>query len=118
VLIGRPYAVSGRVRRGDALGRKLGFPTVNLVPARRLAPAYGVYAADVVVWPSGARHAGAAHWGPRGRLEVHLLDFDGDLYGKPVTVELRRYVREDRAFAGLDELRRWIAEDVERIRNE
>ncbi|MFN2301850.1 MAG: bifunctional riboflavin kinase/FAD synthetase [Gammaproteobacteria bacterium] len=113
-LIGRPYSVSGRVRRGDALGRRLGFPTANLVPSHDLALAHGVYAVDVRR-ADGKRHRGAAHWGTRGRLEVHLLDFDADLYGERLVIGIRRFIRPDAKFDTLDALQAQIARDVQEI---
>lgn len=113
-LIGRPYSVSGRVVRGDALGRRLGFPTANLVPRHRLALAHGVYAVDVLR-ADGTRHRGAAHWGTRGRLEVHLLDFDADLYAERLVIGIRRFVRPDAKFDTLDALQAQIARDVQEI---
>lgn len=113
-LLGRRYAVSGRVRRGEALGRRLGFPTANIMPRRRLALADGVYAVTVRR-RDGGRHAGAAYWG-RGRLEVHLLDFDADLYGECLNVEFDRFVRADEKIEKLDDLKSRIRQDVEAIR--
>lgn len=117
-LLGRPYAVSGRVRRGDARGRELGFPTANLVPSRSLALADGVYAVRV------GGHAGAAHWGTRAwmggterRLEVHLLDYSGDLYGQRLTVRFERFIRADSSFAHLDAMKTRIALDIDAVRD-
>ncbi len=121
-LMGRPYSVSGRVRRGDARGREIGYPTANLVPVRALALAEGVYAVEATC-ESGKRHAGAAHWGRRSwlgggehRLEVHILDFAGDLYGQLLQVEFKRFVRADRAFESLDAMREQIEQDIGLIR--
>lgn len=122
-MLGRRYSVSGLVRYGDGRGRGLGFPTANLVPARPLALADGVYATTVTC-PGGAIYKGAAHWGPRTmlggterRLEVHLLDFDGDLYGRRVCVEFVRFVRKDRAFEGVEGLKRQMEADVIDVRD-
>lgn len=114
VLIGRPYTLSGRVVRGDALGRRLGFPTANLVPRVRLALRHGVYAADVLR-ADGSLYRGAAHWGERGRLEVHLLDFAGDLYAERLVVGIRRFVRPDARFDTRDALQAQIAHDIREI---
>lgn len=114
-LLGRPYTVSGRVRYGDALGRKLGFRTANLVPKHPLALADGVYA--VRVWRTdGSVHVGAAHWGRKRRLEVHLLDYEGDLYGERLFVEFERYLRPDRDFEDQEGLRKQMAVDVDEVR--
>lgn len=114
-LLGRPYTVTGRVRYGDALGRELGFPTANLVPERPLAIADGVYAVRVRR-EDGTTHAGAAHWGRKRRLEVHLLDYEGDLYGERLVVEFGRFLRPDREFADLDRLKGQMVKDVEEVR--
>jgi len=118
-LLGRPPEVEGIVIRGDARGRGLGFPTANLdVPADLLVPPDGVYA-------GGARDRQAAisigtnpHFdGVERRVEAHLLDFDGDLYGERLVVELWSPIREQRRFDSLDELVAAIGEDVEQTRS-
>lgn len=117
-MLGRPYAVSGRVRRGDARGRQLGFPTANLVPARPLALADGVYAVRVGDH-FGAAHSGTRAWlgGTERRLEVHLLDFSGDLYGQHLTVQFEQFIRADREFGSLDELQACMAVDMDAVRD-
>lgn len=117
-LLGRPYAISGRVRRGEARGRELGYPTANLVPARPLALADGVYAVRV------GDHVGAAHWGTRAwlggterRLEVHLLDYSGDLYGQLLTVRLERFIRADSEFESLEAMKARMALDMDAVRD-
>jgi riboflavin kinase/FMN adenylyltransferase len=117
-LLGRPPEVEGIVVRGDGRGRELGFPTANLdVPAGLLVPPDGVYAG----W--AARHRAAVsigtnpHFdGVERRVEAYLLDFDGDLYGKRLLVELWAPLREQRRFESLDELVAAIGDDVERVR--
>ncbi len=121
-LLGRGYAISGRVRHGDKIGRTIGVPTVNLALKRLVAPLHGVYAVRV----SGAGlegHPGAASVGTRpsvngveNRLEVHLLDFQGDLYGQHLTVTFERYLRAEEKFASLDELMVAIQGDIEQTR--
>ena len=113
-LLGRPYAVSGTVEHGDALGRKLGFPTANLVPGVRLALADGSYAAQVRIGDAWHRAAAYSHG---GRLEAHLLDFDGELYGQRIEVRLERFVRAHAKIDNFERLRAVIAADVEAIRN-
>lgn len=114
-MLGRRYTVSGRVRYGDAFGRELGFPTANLVPKRPLALADGVYAVRVRR-EDGSVYTGAAHWGRKRRLEVHLLDYEGDLYGERLVIEFERFVRPDREFADQDGLREQMADDIEVVR--
>ena len=113
-LLGRPYAVSGEVTHGAALGRKLGFPTANLVPGVRLALAEGSYAARVRVGDGPWRRA-AAYWG-HARVEAHLLDFVGNLYGQRLTVEFERFVRAHEKIDDLAVLRERIASDIEESR--
>ncbi|MCB9664377.1 MAG: bifunctional riboflavin kinase/FAD synthetase [Alphaproteobacteria bacterium] len=120
-LLARPHAVSGEVVPGDARGRSLGFPTANVRPATDLLPPAGVYAVRVDV--SGVWLDGVANLGDRptfrpgeGRLEVHLLDWSGDLYGVQVTVAFVRRIREERAFARVDDLVAQIRVDAEAAR--
>jgi riboflavin kinase/FMN adenylyltransferase len=121
-LLGRPHALRRRVVVGDRRGRTLGFPTANL-HARPgvLLPPDGVYA--VVAEVDGKRHAGVLNIGVRptfaGRrrtIEVHLLDFEGDLYGRWLVVEPMLRLRGEMTFSGPDALRAAIAADVARAR--
>lgn len=123
VLLGRPYAISGRVRHGDKIGRQLNTPTANLAMRRVQSPVAGVYSVRV----SGAGLNGApavANVGTRptvngtdNRLEVHLLDYDGDLYGKYLDVEFLHYQREEKKFDGLDALKTAIRQDIDHARH-
>lgn len=117
-LLGRPYAITGRVVKGFGRGRALGFPTANLIlPSDKQLPADGVYAAVVDTgtgrWPAavsiGVRPTFAA--GERA-VEAHLLGFDGDLYGSQLTVEFITRLRGERRFASVAELREQIRADV------
>ena len=112
-LLGRAYTVSGLVEHGDALGRKLGFPTANIVPGVRLALADGSYAAEVRVGDDRHRAAAYSHG---GRVEAHLLDFDGELYGQRIEVRFERFVRAHAKIDDFERLRAVIAADVEIIR--
>jgi riboflavin kinase/FMN adenylyltransferase len=122
-LLGRPHALRGRVVAGDRRGRTLGFPTANLhLRAGLLLPPDGVYAVTVAI--DGARHAGVMNIGVRptfaGRrhmIEVHVLDFDGDLYRRWLGVQLIERLRGEKAFPGPDALRAAIAADVARARD-
>ena len=126
-LLGRPPEVEGAVIRGDARGRELGVPTANLaVPPGYALPAEGVYS-GVAVLPRGlgARRAAISigtnptFAGTRDvRIEAHLLDFDDDLYGSPLRLELRRYLRAQQAFADLDDLVRQMDDDIAQARAE
>jgi riboflavin kinase / FMN adenylyltransferase len=117
-LLGRPPEVEGIVVRGDGRGRELGFPTANLdVPESLLVPPDGVYAG----WAGGHRAAVSIGTNPHfdgveRRVEAHLLDFDDDLYGKRLVVEIWAPIREQRRFDSLEALVAAIDDDVERTR--
>ncbi len=117
-LLGRPYRISGRVLHGQKLGRQLGAPTANL-QLNRLRPALqGVYLVSTEV--DGRRWPGVANIGTRpsvkgdGRahLEVHLLDFAGDLYGRRLVVQFHRKLRDEQRFASLEALKSAIDADI------
>lgn len=119
-LLGRPFRVSGRVRRGDQRGRLLGFPTANMRLDGYIRPARGVYAVAVEVdGPGGPVAAkGVANLGNRptvggheDRLETHLFDYAGDLYGRRLSVDLIAFIRPERKFDSLDALKAQIATD-------
>jgi riboflavin kinase / FMN adenylyltransferase len=116
--LGRPPEVEGIVVRGDGRGRELGFPTANLdVPRQLLVPPDGVYAG----WTGDHRVALSIGTNPHfdgveRRVEAHLLDFDGDLYGDRLVVEIWEPFREQRRFDSLEELVAAIDDDVERTR--
>ena len=119
-ILGRPWEIEGRVRRGAGRGRVVGFPTINLALGGYLRPAAGVYAVRVEV-DSGAGaawHDGVANVGRRPTFggtdtvcEGHLFDFEGDLYGRRVTMEFADFIRAERKFDGIDSLRAQIPED-------
>jgi riboflavin kinase/FMN adenylyltransferase len=117
-LLGRPVEVEGIVVRGDGRGRALGFPTANLdVPEGLLVAPDGVYAG----WSRDRRAAVSIGTNPHfdgveRRVEGHLLDFDGDLYGQRLVVELWSSLREQRRFDSLEELVAAIDADVGRTR--
>lgn len=123
VLLGRPWEIDGRVEQGDRRGRTIGFPTANIELADYLRPAAGVYAVRAAIGRDGAWHDGVANLGMRPtfggsdlRLEVHLLDFAGDLYGRHLRVALVDYLRPERKFTGLDALKAQIAADAAQAR--
>ena len=116
-MLGRPFALTGRVRHGRKLGRDLGFPTANVFLYRRKLPVAGVYAitANTVY----GRFQGVANignrptvQGQRQQLEAHLFDFKGDLYGSQIKVLLQHKLRNEQRFASLAELQQQIAADV------
>jgi len=117
-LLGRPFAIAGRVIHGQKLGRELGFATANINLQRYRAPLSGVFAVKVEV--AGQSYIGSANVGLRPTvgdldkpiLEVHLLDFDGDLYGQRLLVEFVCKVREEQKFASFEALVEQIGRDV------
>ncbi len=120
-LLGRPYFIMGRVVYGCRLGRQLGVPTANIRLQRYKAALEGVFA--VTVDGLGAKRMGAANLGVRptvgGKeplLEVHVLDFDEDIYGRLLTVTLHHKIRDERRFPSLDALRIEMERDIRRIR--
>jgi riboflavin kinase/FMN adenylyltransferase len=117
--LGRPWAIRGVVAHGDARGRTIGFPTANIALDRHLEPARGVYAVMVRL-PDGATVRGVANIGRRptvadgmqSRLEVHLFDFEGDLYGQELSVALHAFLRAECKFADFSALREQIGKDA------
>ena len=120
--LGRPWSIRGIVSHGDARGRTIGFPTANIALGSQLEPARGVYAVTVPI--DGAIVAGVANIGRRptvvdgaiSRVEAHLFDYAGDLYGRELDVSLHAFLRSERRFAGLEELRAQIALDAAEAR--
>jgi riboflavin kinase/FMN adenylyltransferase len=117
-LLGRPPEVEGTVVLGDQRGGTLGYPTANLsVPADLLVPAYGIYAGFALGHRAAISIGVNPHYGgDERRIEPHLLDFEGDLYGRRLVVELWQRLREERAFSSEDELVAQITRDVEETR--
>ena len=117
-LLGRPPELEGTVVLGDQRGGTLGYPTANLsVPAELLVPAYGIYAGSALGHRAAISIGVNPHYGgDERRIEPHLLDFEGDLYGRRLVVELWRRLRDERAFSSEDELVAQITRDVEETR--
>jgi riboflavin kinase/FMN adenylyltransferase len=117
-MLGRPVEVEGVVVSGDARGGTLGFPTANLrVDPDLLVPAYGIYAGAARDHRAAVSIGVNPHYGgAERRIEAFLLDYEGDLYGQRVVVELWRRLRDERAFASEAELVAQIAQDVEATR--
>jgi len=121
--LGRPWTIRGEVVHGDKRGRVIGFPTANVRLGRHLEPARGVYAVRMRL-ADGSCHKGVANIGrrptvnaePESRLEVHVFDYDGDLYGQEITVALLAYIRAEVRFSGLDALKAQIAMDAAEAR--
>ena len=117
-MLGRPAEVEGTIVSGYARGGTLGFPTANLaVPPELLVPAYGIYAGAALGTRAAVSIGTNPHYGGQERrVEAFLLDFAGDLYGRRLVVELWERLRDERAFAGEEELVAAIAADVEATR--
>lgn len=120
-LLGRRYTVSGRVMHGQKLGRQLGVPTANVRMHRFPCPLRGVYAVEVT--GRGLSCWGVCNVGLRPTvcgqqpvLETHLFDFDEDIYGQLLTVEFKRFIRDERKFDGIDQLKEQIFKDIEEVR--
>lgn len=122
-MLGRPYAICGRVMEGDRIGRQLGFPTANLDVTNLVLPPGGVYAACTTV--NAAMHLVALNIGtrptvsgtrPQLRVEAHLLNFTGDLYGTELEVQIGSKLRAERKFSSPAELKEQIALDVASVR--
>ena len=122
LILGRPYAIRGEVIKGRQLGAQLGFPTCNIPLHRRKIPLHGVYACTVEI--NNKDYAAAVNIGYRptveesgaALLEVHLLDFSGDLYGEILQVIFHHKVRDEMKFDGVDELKKQIGNDVKAVR--
>ena len=124
-MLGRAYSVRGRVARGDARGRTLGFPTANLEPENEVLPGAGVYAGRLRLLDAGSPPAGAGFGavttvgtrptfrsGSELLAEAHLLGFSGDLYGRRVELSFEARLRAERRFPSADALREQIRADV------
>ncbi len=121
-LLGRHYSISGRIVHGDKRGHKLGFPTANVDMHRLISPVAGIFATKVHGLDDNALDA-VTSIGTRpmfgGKvmiLEAHLLNFDDDVYGKYVRVELLKQLRKEQTFATVEELKEQIKDDVENVR--
>ncbi|WP_422446863.1 MULTISPECIES: bifunctional riboflavin kinase/FAD synthetase [unclassified Endozoicomonas] len=120
-MLGRPFTMIGRVVKGQQLGRTLGFPTANIRVCRRRLPLRGVFAVRTLV--DGHRFNAVANLGVRPSvsgvkplLEVHMLDFKGDLYDQTLRVEFVEKIRDEQKFESLEALRAAIANDIETAR--
>lgn len=122
-LIGAPYSVRGVVTHGKKLGRRLGMPTVNLLPEKeKLLPPYGVYFSEVVLGEKSYR--GITNIGCKPTVndenqvgvETYLYDFAQDIYGKEITVNLLSFHRPEKKFASVEELKGQMAADIARGR--
>ena len=118
-LLGRPFAVTGAVQHGRGVGHTLGFPTANidLTATRKMLPKEGVYAVHAYGHPGMANLGAAPTFGvEKPLLEVHLIDFHGDLYGQTITVEFARRLRDIEHFASPEALERQLTKDLNACR--
>ncbi|MGM0594877.1 MAG: bifunctional riboflavin kinase/FAD synthetase [Pseudomonadota bacterium] len=122
-LLGRPYRMCGRVAHGDKLGRTIGFPTANIFLHRKKTPVDGVFAVEMF-GIEGEPVAGVANVGTRptvdgtrSLLEVHLFDFDGEIYGRYVHVDFLHRIREERRFDSFDALKAQIMQDARQAKD-
>jgi riboflavin kinase / FMN adenylyltransferase len=121
--LGHPYSISGKVMHGDKIGRSIGFPTANVQMKHNRPPVVGIFAVKLHV-AEGSSFAGAASLGTRPtvtsngglRLEVHLFDFSGSLYGRHVRVEFLLKLRDEAQYPDLETLKAQIARDVDNAR--
>ena len=121
-LLGRPFIVVGKVEKGRQLGRTIGFPTANVHPAEdKLLPVDGVYASRIIIPSMGVEKAGITNVGINPtvtgdgfrKVESFIFDFDGDIYGDEIVVQLCYFIRAEQSFNGIDELKAQIGANVE-----
>lgn len=123
-LLGRPFVIEGKVEYGKQLGRQLGYPTANIHLRDRSSPVHGIFAVRVGLGESECSWPGVASLGvrptvnevPEPLLEVHLFDFEGDLYGQRMAVEFVAKLRDEQKFDNLDELTVQMAKDARQAR--
>ncbi len=116
-MLDRPYGVEGVIIRGNRRGHTIGFPTANLKPQNRVIPKYGVYATATLidgVWKKSITNVGIRptfEGSKEPSIESYIFDFDGDLYGDVLRVRFLHRIRDERKFAGIDELKAQIQKD-------
>jgi len=122
-LMSRDFAIKGIVESGDRRGRELGYPTANMVLGDYQRPRYGIYAVRATL-DDGSEHPGVASLGvrptfepPQELLETHLLDFDGDLYGRKIEVALHAFIRDEKKFDDIAALIAHMREDEAKARH-
>jgi riboflavin kinase/FMN adenylyltransferase len=122
-MLSRPWMVDGIVAKGQQRGRTIGFPTANLDFGDLVRPKFGVYAVECRIAGENEWRPGVANTGTRptvdgdeARLEVHIFDFDRDIYGQRLTVRFRSFIRDEKKFDSFDDLRQQIAHDADSAR--
>jgi riboflavin kinase / FMN adenylyltransferase len=122
-MLGRPYGVEGVIIRGNRRGHTIGFPTANLKPHNRVIPKFGVYATATLIdgtWRKSITNIGVRPTfenTTEPSIETYVFDFDGDLYGDVLRVRFLYWIRDERKFSGIDELKAQIQKDSARARN-
>ncbi len=123
-MLGRPYSIAGTIARGDRMGQKLGWPTINVTPENKLLPSDGVYASRVYFPSYPATFDGVTNIGTRPTVyenyqrvvESHILDFKANVYGQRVELQFLKRLREERIFNSVMDLSAQIGRDVEATR--
>lgn len=117
--LGYPFIIIGEVVHGKKYGRKMGFPTANLKIYNKIYPPVGIYGVEVVIEGEGKVHHGVMNIGVNPTLkpgefsvEAHILDFDRDIYDKELLVKVKKFIREERKFNSMEELKATIENDV------
>ena len=122
-LLGYPYFIKGEVKYGNQIGRTIGFPTINLVPEKeKKLPTFGVYAVDIEI--EGKKYFGISNVGVKPTInkvsdagaETFIFDFNEDLYGKKVKVSFLHFIRGEKKFQNIDELKIQIDADIKEVR--
>jgi riboflavin kinase/FMN adenylyltransferase len=122
-MLGRPYGVEGVIIRGNRRGHTIGFPTANLKPHNRVIPRFGVYATATLIegtWRKSITNIGIRPTfenDAEPSIETYIFDFDGDLYGDVLRVRFLHWIRDERKFSGIEELKAQIEKDTRRARN-
>lgn len=126
-MLGRPYSITGKVIEGNSLGRTLGFPTANLeIPEGAAIPPPGAYSAVVKILSEGKKYQAMVNVGTRPTvmrgdkpvIEAHILNWNGDLYGKDITVRFLRRLRDEKKFDSIEGLRQQLLMDKEEVMKE
>ena len=123
MMLGRPYSLIGKVVTGQQLGRTIGFPTANLqLPREKFLPRYGVYSVDVLLGQTeikGVMNIGCRPTvaGESPSIEVHLLNWSGDLYGQTLKVNLLKFLRPEQKFPSVEALKQQITKDCQSVLN-
>jgi|ERR1035437_5015165 riboflavin kinase/FMN adenylyltransferase len=105
------YIIKGKVIKGDKYGRKIGFPTVNLLSETKEVPPDGVYSGIAIL--ENQKYQAGIVIGPQSKIEAHLIGYDGDAYGKEVVLEINKFLREYKKFDTEEELINQITKDIE-----